>query len=145
MTIISITEVQRNAKLVKPGYWTVTAPNSHRVISNIVKLGVGQYGTTHDMTTHESWMKAVAHILPLFKEAVETSRKSFIKRVLIGSLLVVAGVVGGGVARAETVNNCAVVTQDGHAFVYDCPHEDNSSKRVTKVNQSQNSKHRQDE
>lgn len=97
----TITTIQRNTKQVQPGYWTTTLPNSQKVISNIVKIAAGEYGCTHDLSRHNSFMACLAHIMPLFKEALSVARKAFVKRIALGSLLVAAGVITGAAHASE--------------------------------------------
>lgn len=70
MKTVSIQTIQANTTKVKAGYWSVTLPNTSKVIANVVKLASGEYGVTNDMSAHSNFMAALAHIMPIFKAAV---------------------------------------------------------------------------
>lgn len=85
-------QIQKNTKKVQPGFWSVTSLTSHRVVSNIVKLTSGKYGTTHNMAEHSSFMAALASLIPLCVKAV--SKAGVIRSMVIGAILAVSAVSG---------------------------------------------------
>jgi hypothetical protein len=64
--------MQRNAKKLKAGYWSLDLPNSYKCVGNIIKLKDGSYGVSNDLTSHKTFMGALASLRKLFAQMLAT-------------------------------------------------------------------------